>query len=515
MDSGAAGGGHVVGVAGPAGDDVDMEMGGDAGTGGGSEIEADVVAVGLEGFFEEGDGAVDGGPEVGRLGLGEVGKFGHFAGGEDHEVAEVVGIAVEEDETGFGTEDDEMGLIVAGGGDLREEVAGIGTGFANIGVAPRGPKMFHEVSRVMAENESKLKSSHILITGSDEFLVRERAGAVLRAVAPEDPMNLETVDGYVDNSEAARQRLASVLEALQTLPFFGGRKVVYLKDASFLGDGPAAKSEEVGRLLEQLAADLEKLPPSSVQLVISSPSVDKRRAFFKNFSKNGVVETFDQVDLRRERDMDAWLDEVERRLRAAGLNPGAHVVERLVELVGSDSMALHMEIEKLKLFAHPHGNVDEESVRTIGSSNREMLVWDLCDAITLGRPGEAVRILRTLMAQGESEVGILILLGGHIRLAALGTHLKETGRLRVSKRGSFVSVEFAPEADDLLPRNKKGDKPNAFRLAKILQQSGQKKSGRWFKALEILHQTHGQLFSGGGGDRSQVLEAAVIQVCTV
>ena len=51
MDAGGAGGGHEVGIVGPSRNHMDVEMFGHARSGGASQIEAKVKAIGLEGFF--------------------------------------------------------------------------------------------------------------------------------------------------------------------------------------------------------------------------------------------------------------------------------------------------------------------------------------------------------------------------------------------------------------------------------------------------------------------------------
>ncbi|MFZ5806814.1 MAG: DNA polymerase III subunit delta [Verrucomicrobiota bacterium] len=357
-----------------------------------------------------------------------------------------------------------------------------------------------------------MERSHYLIAGSDEFVAKARAAALVEKMTPEDPLNLETVNGYVSSVDEAVRQLDSALEALQTLPFFGGHKVVYLKDANFLGDTPMGRSEQVQNILEKLANFLGKVSAESVQFIMSAEAVDKRRSFIKNFTRFGKMEFFDKADISRERDLSAWIDEVDERVKAAGLKPGARVIERLVELAGNDSRALQEEIEKLCLYAHPHGEIDEAAVRAVGSGNREMVVWDLCDAITLGHSAEAVRLLRRLLAQGETEVGILIILGGHIRLAALGRHLEETDRLRLKIKGSYVTTELSDDADELLPRNKKGEKPNLFRLSKVVQQTGKRNAAHWFRAIEILHQAHNQIFLSGA-DRTRILETTILELC--
>jgi DNA polymerase III delta subunit len=134
--------------------------------------------------------------------------------------------------------------------------------------------------------------------------------------------------------------------------------------------------------------------------------------------------------------------------------------------------------------------------------------------VTSGDAGQAIPLLRQLLAQGDSEVGVLILLSGQIRLAAIGSWLKEQGLLRLRRQGNFVSVEVDPEGEDLLPANKSGAKPKGFRLAKIVGQAEKKKSSQWFDAVEICFQTHLALLSGTG-DRHRTLETAVLRLCQV
>ncbi|NJL19490.1 MAG: hypothetical protein HC901_04420 [Bdellovibrionaceae bacterium] len=57
--------------------------------------------------------------------------------------------------------------------------------------------------------------------GAREWLARH---------APEDAMNLEVIDGRAENVEMALAQLDRLLEALLTLPFFGGRKVVHFRE---------------------------------------------------------------------------------------------------------------------------------------------------------------------------------------------------------------------------------------------------------------------------------------------
>ena len=196
-------------------------------------------------------------------------KIVHFPVGANHEMAQVVGVTVQDGEGSFGSGENIMGGVVGGLGDLAEKIF---TGFflaGDIAVAPRGPEVFHPMR--MAKALERGKPQHLLIGGGDEPEVSRRAKELSLEWAPEDPLNLEKVDGRVETIDAALQTIAKTREGLETLPFLGGRKLVWLADCTFLGDNPASRNEQVLEALAALQEVLAKIPPSEAQLMISAP----------------------------------------------------------------------------------------------------------------------------------------------------------------------------------------------------------------------------------------------------
>ena len=107
----------------------------------------------------------------------------------------------------------------------------------------------------MSATNPKLPAEPLcLIFGDEDFLVRERASQIFEgwcnSAGGEDH---EIVNGTVRNATEALQVLAKLNEAVQTLPFFGGAKVVWLRAANFLGDERTASSREVTDRLNGLA----------------------------------------------------------------------------------------------------------------------------------------------------------------------------------------------------------------------------------------------------------------------
>ena len=96
-----------------------------------------------------------------------------------------------------------------------------------------------------------------LICGDEDFAVKQRARQLHdKWCAEVGGVDHETIDAAVGNSGDALKALGKLREALQTLPFFGGGKVVWFKDCSFLGDDRTSGSSAVTEALEG-ASDLE------------------------------------------------------------------------------------------------------------------------------------------------------------------------------------------------------------------------------------------------------------------
>src|SRR6266699_2244320 len=125
------------------------------------------------------------------------------------------------------------------------------------------------------------------VVGSDEAEMKHVAAELAEKLTPPGAgdFGLEVIDGAADNADQAQARVRATIEALQTLPFFGSTKVVWLKNANFLGDDQKARSTAVQSTLEELSELLDRQFGSDIAFLISATDVDKRRGFYKTLVK--------------------------------------------------------------------------------------------------------------------------------------------------------------------------------------------------------------------------------------
>ena len=137
---------------------------------------------------------------------------------------------------------------------------------------------------VAKKKAPKKASSNILaFVGTDEARLKEAAlNCFGKLVSPEEAdFGAEVIDGVAENAEAAVKVISQTIGALQTLPFFGGEKVVWLKGATIFADSQTGKALSVLDASESLTNVLEEGLSDGITFILSAPSIDKRRSFYK------------------------------------------------------------------------------------------------------------------------------------------------------------------------------------------------------------------------------------------
>jgi DNA polymerase-3 subunit delta len=278
---------------------------------------------------------------------------------------------------------------------------------------------------------------------------------------------LEVIDGAADNAEQAAGRIRSTIEALQTLPFFGSTKVVWLKNANFLGDDQKARSTAVQSALEELSELLDRQFGSEITFLISATEVDTRRAFYKTLLKRAEVQVFDRLDSGRA----GWEEEateiVRRHAKKRKLQFDDDALDLFVLLTGGDTRQIENELEKIDTFLGKDRAVHVDLVREIVPLSRAGIIFELSNALAMRDLDLALTLVRRLLDQGENAIGILLVaIVPTVRNLLLAKDLMEQHRLpRPHSPFQFISAinRLPAKATEHLPRKKDGS-INAYAL---------------------------------------------------
>jgi DNA polymerase-3 subunit delta len=254
------------------------------------------------------------------------------------------------------------------------------------------------------------KSQARAVVGSDEAEVKRAARGLAAEMTPPSGGDFGTdiIDGVADNAEHAVTKVHQTIDALLTFPFFGGEKLVWLKNANFMGDTVTGRAPSVIDALEKLTATLNAGLPDTTRFLLSATEIDKRRSFYKALQKLAKVEVFERLDPSKA----GWEEEaatlVEGAAARCGLNFSGEALELFTLFTGGDRRLIESEIEKLDLYlGEARRAVSAEQVRLLIPLSRSGVVFELGNAVAERNLQRALTLLDQLLFQGETPIGIM------------------------------------------------------------------------------------------------------------
>jgi DNA polymerase-3 subunit delta len=319
-----------------------------------------------------------------------------------------------------------------------------------------------------AKPSSPPAGNFFAVVGSDDGMVREKALHLYNELTGglDDGFTHETIDGIADNSDSAFDICSSTIQALQTIPMFGGDKVVWLRNANFLGDNVTGRSQRTEAGVESLRAALEHGLPNGVKFLLTAQGVDKRRAFWKFIEKAADVEVCDRIDTSR----DDWQDQVAalvtRKAGELGLDFEADALAIFVMLAGEQSQQIGNELEKLDLYLGPERRtITEDDVNVLVPLSRAAVVFEIGKAIQHGNAARAIQLIDQQLEADESAIGIMrASIIGVVRNLFMAKLIMERFKVSPANYKSFSgALNRLPENDRAwLPQKKDGSGVNVF-----------------------------------------------------
>jgi len=360
-----------------------------------------------------------------------------------------------------------------------------------------------------------------LVCGDDDFAVKQRAKQLFQQWSAElGGMDHETIEAAAGNGGDALTVLGKLREALQTLPFFGGGKVVWLRDCNFLGEDRTASSAAVTGALAELAEELKTFSWQNIRLLISAGKVDKRKVFYKTLDKIATVENFSAWSP----DDKDWADRADiaardaLRLRAKDISETA--LGELINRAGANARQLENEIEKLCVFVGDRKKIELADVTTICARSKTAKAFALGDALG---DRDLPRLLKRLdeelweakFDKDKSEIGLLYGLIGKVRAMLLLKEMLREGWLKEARDYNQFKTQLAGVPADKLPADKKFNPLalNPYVLYKALPQVKKYTSAELVRAMDVLLRCNQRLVSSGL-DEALVLQQALVQIVT-
>ncbi len=349
----------------------------------------------------------------------------------------------------------------------------------------------------------------VLIHGDDEFAVKQRARQLHQQWSVElGGMDHEIIDAQVGNSGEALKVLNRLREALNTLPFFGGGKAIWLQNCNFLGDERAASAAAVTESLADLTQELKAFVWQNVRLLISAGKVDKRKAFYKAIEKLGSVELYAAWSV----DDKNWVGEAETlALKALKARRKEITGETLAELIEA-------EVEKLSLYVGERTQIGPDDVTAVVTRNKQARAFALGDALG---DRDLPRLLRTLDEElwtmkfdsQKSEIGLLYGLISKVRTMLFLKEMLREGWIKGDVDYTRFKAQLERVPAGKLPEDKRFNPlaMNPYVLYKALPHARRFSTEELIRAMELLLDCNRRLIFSNL-DESLVLQQTLVQI---
>lgn len=370
----------------------------------------------------------------------------------------------------------------------------------------------------------------IIVSGNDEFLVKEKSGELIRSLCgdpPEVNESLEIIDGAVDadkNDEVLGvfERLAG---AMLTPPFLTPEKFVWLKHFSAFANCQADSDRHKRKraAFERLAESIKEGLPDYLTLIIDGVGIDRRKAFFKICDKaakaSGALHWIDQADPMR--DKKGFAANLARRIRELADNNGMRMdpdaAAFIAETVGaSDGGRLKSEIDKVCCYATGQPSVTLRDCMAICSRTPEAVSWEFSGALVARDAAKAISLIPDLVECISQDGGS----SSRPEMMIVATAASEFKKLVAVKcEGSRFGIPRNASPDyfrNLIDAHKEENPGNPFftmhpfRAFKLWESASKFKDAELAAALEAVFDANKSIVTGG--DPRMTLESMALSI---
>jgi len=283
----------------------------------------------------------------------------------------------------------------------------------------------------------------VMICGPDDFIVNRVGQARFAALAAEggaDEFAREIVNGFAANVDEVEAAVNRFRDAVQTVPMFGGRRVVWFKDVNFLADTVTGRAEGTLRQVEALQELLAKVNPEDVAIVITAAPVDRRRAFPMGCVANAYFTLAGGYGVAAGEAL-AGIALAEAKACGAAFAPGA--VELLLAKIGANTRLLTEETRKLATYAGEGATIEEAHVEELTPNFAEGDFFAAADRFFAGDlTGTLAELSRHFFAGGDARP-ILAALQNRNRILLQARVLIDAGDLRAPGNYGFDKGAWA------------------------------------------------------------------------
>lgn len=256
--------------------------------------------------------------------------------------------------------------------------------------ANRSSTAFPRPEEIFSRLEKTPLAPLYLFYGDEAYLIDQAVATIRRRMG---------CPAAVRSFYAGEDTVDALLETWGAPSLFSQQSLVILRGAELL------KAAE----RERLAAAAELRDATQPLIVCARGRVDVTQKFFALCARKGVVAEFRPPFVNK---IAGW---AQRFARDRGTNLSPEAAQLLADLVGTDLLALAMEVDKLVAFVFPATDIDAEAVAACVGEFHKYGAFDLAKAIGQRDRQKALELLHRVLGDEREALSVLHALMSHFR----------------------------------------------------------------------------------------------------
>lgn len=284
----------------------------------------------------------------------------------------------------------------------------------------------------------------VFFVGDDDFLVNREARARWEKESAEafDDMSKDIVEGTALGVDDTAKIVDRFLESVRTLPLFGGKKYVWLRNVNWLSEGRLSGSEKTAKAVERLIQEAASLDGNSVFAMISIIKPDGRRSATKQLLKCGELNS-----VAGGKDPEAIFVALEAEARKLGVKIDDEALHLLADKVNFHTRMCHVELEKLACYVGEGGTIDAETVLSLVPVFGEGNFFEAVELFFSGNLEKTLTSLRTYFFNNDSARPLLSAMQNRNSLLIQLRTLIDSGEARLNARGEISKGDILAAAE--------------------------------------------------------------------
>ena len=259
--------------------------------------------------------------------------------------------------------------------------------------------MFIVIQNKICYNE-KGDSMVYLLYGINEFAIQKEIEKITKDF---DKMNISKYD-------LAEDDIKDVINDAETFSMFADKKVVIAENATIFTSSGSGD-------LETLENYLAHINTSTILIfTINEEKIDERKKITKKIKKDYKLISFNQNETPNSL--------VKSLLN--GYNIASSNINLLIDRVGTNSLILENEVNKIKLYKDDK-TITKEDILNLTTKRPEIDIFKLIDDIVMKNKDEALEIYNEMLKVNEEPLKIVILLASQFRLMYQAKELAKKG----------------------------------------------------------------------------------------